>query len=1269
MASDVSNNKKRPLSISSVSSSSTSSCSSLTRNGSLGMADTKKSYLASIESLDDADDTDDDSLGIIRMIRAKVNDPLPLSPSSLSTFSFKLFLKRSEFVSVLYDSCHRLGARHRVGDDKRLGYLQHMKTFDESKITAEEILNLFSNIEDIYLFNSDFLSQLEECGLNPVSIANCFITKSLGFDIYTHYCTNYPRTVSLLTEMMRNTDRAEIFRERQLSLKHSLPLGSYLLKPVQRILKYHLLLQNIVKYTDKETNDYIDVRNALSVMTNIAIHINDMKRKHEHAVRVQEIQSLLYNWPGQDLTTYGDLQCEGSFRMFGAKGFRHLFLFDRMLLMTKKKDDGSLSFKTHILCSNLMLIESIQGQPLCFHAIPFDQPRAQYTFQARNLEHKREWCLLLKRVILENYDVVIPSHAKQIVMQLGQTANGGHTDSHKTHTNSKRTLSAPEYLERRKQENRRKSEATVNHNLSKGFKLRKSLKKIHYMDGHNGWRRSRSSSYDESARTHTHCNDGEQSERRSSLGPIDLNASQTDILVEKLESSSPSKPVTGMTGVGTGAHNQPKLVDRSERSTQELTEEKTDNESLNQIHDLHNILELRPPPRTVTVGHREMNDMHNENEAEYVTFYISPNNRLDSSEDSSVQMSNSSSTLYNRTSTPLSSGSSDLSMASSSQSEDSKYVVLPVNALISYSHLSSPIVRRVQSFTGMTRSKAMLQHTLSLRHSLAPDLPPTPPNRRLVQRPNTLNLCNSSSIRLPSCNSLDEMSPTAPAIWLKRQEQHFADACKKGGSLPRSFETTSFAPTNEDNCQTTPTNRLRMGTHGEQRPFTIAADGHPLNGEYIDTGIETYIDIDGNKCFKSSDSHDDMKCSDNSSSISLENMSDQSVLHPEHKIYKHSASKYIKSVIFNVSSKLVSLRRSPTVSDQLCGDSASIISGESVDRCESPAVQPNRCQNNNKANESSKYEMSPKLITARFVHTLAKVYSNIIKNKLKNSSKIETEMTASKALSEIPSPVFARISVPKTSSAAAARLAAYNHFDCDENVPKHRCGLQKHYSFRRPDSLVSDISNSSESNDKNDTLDGNADTLDDLPSDASDSSLDSFYEQTFEAIESVLTEEMFGESGFYSQSRDNDDTDISGLNTIDQFADDSEDNACYTHLNLITNLNDDKKQSIYKSIEELSNGLNLNILSAKRVKGAIIEKLKILEQNSRFHKDNNVCDFDGIKSIKERVEELENNKEKWSNNKENMDENDESSDESPKGSPKPNSKGWVKHVIGKLQND
>ena len=47
----------------------------------------------------------------------------------------------------------------------------------------------------------------------------------------------------MLTELMRRETTARLFRERQEALGHALPLGSFLLKPVQRILKYRLLLQ------------------------------------------------------------------------------------------------------------------------------------------------------------------------------------------------------------------------------------------------------------------------------------------------------------------------------------------------------------------------------------------------------------------------------------------------------------------------------------------------------------------------------------------------------------------------------------------------------------------------------------------------------------------------------------------------------------------------------------------------------------------------------------------------------------------------------------------------------------------------------------------------------------------------------------------------------------------------------------------------------------------------------------------------------------------
>ncbi|XP_011263792.1 uncharacterized protein LOC105255939 isoform X2 [Camponotus floridanus] len=357
------------------------------------------------------------------------------------------------------------------------GYLIFWRDDPPSFARQLHLGDLFSNIEDIFVFNRELLRDIERCGLDPVCVANTFIKHNTGFKVYTEYCTNYPRTVSVLTDLMGREETASAFRERQAALGHALPLGSFLLKPVQRILKYHLLLENLSKEYGADCNSRENeadegmsaIEAALAAMTGIAKHINAMKRRHEHAVRVQEIQSLLYGWPGPDLTTSGELVAEGRFRMRGAKAPRHAFLFDRMLLLTKKKEDGLLVYKAHIMCSNLMLIESIPGEPSSFHVIPFDNPRLQYTLQARNLEQKREWTLQIKRVILENYNAVIPSHARQLVLQLGQTQQ--EDDALTDKGSAKKHSAPPEYLEKRKQEReRRRSETGLRQKLKKGVR-------------------------------------------------------------------------------------------------------------------------------------------------------------------------------------------------------------------------------------------------------------------------------------------------------------------------------------------------------------------------------------------------------------------------------------------------------------------------------------------------------------------------------------------------------------------------------------------------------------------------------------------------------------------------------------------------------------------------------------------------------------------------------------------------------------------------------
>ncbi|KAK6304349.1 hypothetical protein J4Q44_G00249350 [Coregonus suidteri] len=294
-------------------------------------------------------------------------------------------------------------------------YLAHIIDMDNLPIRPDQVSSLFGNIEDIYEFNSELLQSLDTCENDPVAVARCFVDKSDDFEIYTQYCTNYPNSVGALTDCMRSKTLAKFFSDRQASLKRSLPLGSYLLKPVQRILKYHLLLQEIAKHFDPDEEGYEVVQEAIDTMTGVAWYINDMKRKHEHSVRLQEIQSLLINWKGPDLTTYGELVLEGTFQVQRAKNTRMLFLFDKMLLITKKRGEHYV-YKTHISCSTLMLLDSAKD-PLHFSVIHFKHPKQPHTVQAKTVEEKRLWAHHIKRLILENHHTIVPQKAKEAILE------------------------------------------------------------------------------------------------------------------------------------------------------------------------------------------------------------------------------------------------------------------------------------------------------------------------------------------------------------------------------------------------------------------------------------------------------------------------------------------------------------------------------------------------------------------------------------------------------------------------------------------------------------------------------------------------------------------------------------------------------------------------------------------------------------------------------------------------------------------------------------
>uniref|UniRef100_A0A4W5QIL4 DH domain-containing protein n=1 Tax=Hucho hucho TaxID=62062 RepID=A0A4W5QIL4_9TELE len=269
-------------------------------------------------------------------------------------------------------------------------------------LKPDEVSTLFCNIEDIYEFNSELLEDLERSP-HVAAIAECFVER------VSHHIVMI-NSVAVLRDCMKNKSLVGFFQERQTILCHSLPLETYLLKPVQRILKYHLLLQELAKHFDKSDPGYEVVEDAIITMTAVAWYINDMKRKQEHAVRLQEIESLLTNWTGPDLNGFGELVLEGSFRVQRVKKERAFFLFDKMLLIAKKRLELFI-YSTHIFCCNLLLVETMKD-PLCFKVSDQTIPKQQHIVQTKNQEEKRLWLHYLKRLIVENHLASLPQKVR-----------------------------------------------------------------------------------------------------------------------------------------------------------------------------------------------------------------------------------------------------------------------------------------------------------------------------------------------------------------------------------------------------------------------------------------------------------------------------------------------------------------------------------------------------------------------------------------------------------------------------------------------------------------------------------------------------------------------------------------------------------------------------------------------------------------------------------------------------------------------------------------
>lgn len=112
-----------------------------------------------------------------------------------------------------------------------------------------------------------------------------------------------------------------------------------MIKPIQRITKYGLLLDAILHATAKHEYPYrSELEDGAAAVRRIAGRINEVTDLKAKQATVRELLDRVEDWKGHEVEKFGDLWLDDHFTVTKADQPRdyHVFLFEKMMLCCKE---------------------------------------------------------------------------------------------------------------------------------------------------------------------------------------------------------------------------------------------------------------------------------------------------------------------------------------------------------------------------------------------------------------------------------------------------------------------------------------------------------------------------------------------------------------------------------------------------------------------------------------------------------------------------------------------------------------------------------------------------------------------------------------------------------------------------------------------------------------------------------------------------------------------------------------------------------------------
>ncbi|XP_065445995.1 intersectin-1 isoform X2 [Chrysemys picta bellii] len=295
-------------------------------------------------------------------------------------------------------------------------------------LTEKEVAMIFVNWKELIMCNIKLLKALRvrkkmSGERMPVKMIGDILTAQLPhMQPYIRFCSCQLNGAALIQQ---KTDEVPEFKDfvKRLAMDprcKGMPLSSFLLKPMQRVTRYPLIIKNIIENTPENHPDHSHLKHALEKAEELCSQVNEGVREKENSDRLEWIQAHVQcEGLSEQLVFNSVTNCLGprkflhSGKLYKAKSNKELygFLFNDFLLLTQiikplgssgtdkvfspKSNLQYKMYKTPIFLNEVLvkLPTDPSGDEPIFHISHIDRV---YTLRAESINERTAWVQKIK---------------------------------------------------------------------------------------------------------------------------------------------------------------------------------------------------------------------------------------------------------------------------------------------------------------------------------------------------------------------------------------------------------------------------------------------------------------------------------------------------------------------------------------------------------------------------------------------------------------------------------------------------------------------------------------------------------------------------------------------------------------------------------------------------------------------------------------------------------------------------------------------------------